>query len=249
MFQRIKNLGTIWGDIKQSFSFIDNRKEIYMFDPNIYINKKIDEIRFNDVFYVIDCFPHDIQDIIRDISIEINSTIKPIDIINLQKEDLFLPENSEEVKKSKKLWEGWLLFLVYMKLHDVELNNIDYEIEANGLKNKLKVLYSDIENDFAIILKHLKCSETFKSRRISHYIFTNQSGRFNPNLLSQSQISKIIPDVTTPLSPTDQKAGKKKFGCFHLEELNQRISSKTTSNDLNKLIKDEIIEVLENAHR
>ena len=118
MFQRIKNLGTIWGDIKQSFSFIDNRKEIYMFDPNIYINKKIDEIRFNDVFYVIDCFPHDIQDIIRDIAIEINSTIKPIDIINLQKEDLFLPENSEEVKKSKKLWEGWLLFLVYMKLHD-----------------------------------------------------------------------------------------------------------------------------------
>lgn len=46
-----------------------------------------------------------------------------------------------------------------------------------------------------------------------------------------------------------RRAGKKKFGCLHLEELNQRISSKTRCNNLNKLIKDEIIKVLENAHR
>lgn len=87
-------------------------------------------------------------------------------------------------------------------------SNIDYEIEIESIKSKLKLLYSDTENDFATVLKHLKCTETFKSRRISHYIFTNQSGKFNPNLLSQSQISNIISDVTTPLTPTDEKRSK-----------------------------------------
>ncbi|MDN5041934.1 hypothetical protein O8C80_01175 [Aliarcobacter butzleri] len=249
MFQRIKNLGTILGGITQKLSFIDNSKEIYMFDPNIYINKEVDDIRFNDVLYIVDEFPDDIKNIIIDIAIEINSIIKPIDILNIQNEDIFIPKNNGNIKKSRKLWEGWLLFLIYMYIHNIQVNNIDYEIEIDDIKNKLKLLYSDTENDFATILKHLKCTETFKSRRISHYIFTNQSGKFNPNLLSQTQISNIIPDVTTPLTPTDERAGKKKFGCFHLEELNQRISKQTLNVNLINLIKQEIIEVLKNAHR
>lgn len=245
MFQKIINKGTVLGNVIQNINISFFSK----YDSQIYIDKDINDITFNDVLYILDSFPEDIKQEINDIAIDIINSITPADIINLQNEELFLPKDSGQIIKSKKLWEGWLLFLIYMQLHNIQPNNSDYEIEIHGIKNKLKVLYSDKENDFARILKHLKCTETFKSRRISHYIFTNQSGRFNPNLLSQSQISKIIPDVTTPLTPTDEKAGKKKFGCFHLEELNQRISSKTTSDDLNKLIKDEIIEVLENAHR
>ncbi|MCT7497466.1 ABC-three component system protein [Aliarcobacter cryaerophilus] len=245
MFQKIINKGTVLGNVIQNINISFFSK----YDSQIYINKDINNITFNDVLYIVDSFPDDIKNIIKDIAIKINSIIKPIDILNIQNEDIFIPKNNGNIKKSKKLWEGWLLFLIYMYIHNIQANNIDYEIEIESIKSKLKLLYSDTENDFATVLKHLKCTETFKSRRISHYIFTNQSGKFNPNLLSQSQISNIISDVTTPLTPTDERAGKKKFGCLHLEELNQRISSKTRCNNLNKLIKDEIIKVLENAHR
>ena len=203
MFQKIINKGTVLGNVIQNINISFFSK----YDSQIYINKDINNITFNDVLYIVDSFPDDIKNIIKDIAIKINSIIKPIDILNIQNEDIFIPKNNGNIKKSKKLWEGWLLFLIYMYIHNIQANNIDYEIEIESIKSKLKLLYSDTENDFATVLKHLKCTETFKSRRISHYIFTNQSGKFNPNLLSQSQISNIISDVTTPLTPTDERAG------------------------------------------
>jgi len=245
IFQSIFNKGTISGTIRQTLSIAIFRK----YDPEIYIDKKIEEITFNDVFYIIDEFPSDIKAIIQPIAITINSTLTPKDILKIQNGDIFIPKNSGKVLISRKLWEGWLLFLIYMQLHNVQLDTENYGLNTDNIKTKLKILYADSENDFSTILHHLKCTETFKSRKITHYIFTNQSGKLQPNILSQNQISKIIPDITAPNTITDEKAGKKKFGCFHLEELNQRISSKTTSDDLNKLIKDQIIEVLENAHR
>lgn len=245
MIQWIFNRGNISGTVRQNFHFSLFRKH----DPEIYIDKKIEEITFNDVFYILDGFPSDIKAIIRPIAITINSTLTPKDILDIQNGDIFIPKNSGKVLISRKLWEGWLLFLIYMQLHNVQLDRKNYRINTDSIKSKLKILYADSENDFSTILHHLKCTDTFKSRKITHYIFTNQSGKLQPNLLSQNQISKIIPDITAPNTITDEKAGKKKFGCFHLEELNQRISSKTTSDDLNKLIKDEIIKVLENAHR
>ncbi|MBN2816040.1 MAG: hypothetical protein JXQ67_05105 [Campylobacterales bacterium] len=217
------------------------------YDPEIYIDKNIEDITFNDVLYIVDEFPNDLQIIIRPIAIGINANIKPKEILNIQKQDIFIPDNSGQVEKARKLWEGWLLFLIYMQLHDIEIKNENYDISTGVIEAKLKMLYADGESDFSSILHHLKCTETFKSRRITHYIFTNQSGKLQPNILTQKQISNIIPDITTPNTIMDDKAGKKKFGCFHLEELNQRVSKQTLKDDLNSVIKEEIIKVLENA--
>lgn len=246
MLQSIFNRGTISGTVIQTLNFSIFRK----YDPKIYIDKKIEDITFNDVLYIVDEFPSDIKAIIKPIAISINSTITPKDIYDIQNKDIFIPKNNGKVLISRKLWEGWLLFLIYMQLHNVQLNTENYEINIGNIQTKLKVLYANDENDFSTILHYLKCTETFKSRKITHYIFTNQSGKLQPNILSQEQISNIISDITMPITMTDEKSGaKKKFGCLHIEELNQRISKQTLNVNLINLIKQEIIEVLKNAHR
>ena len=159
MFQKIINKGTVLGNVIQNINISFFSK----YDSQIYINKDINNITFNDVLYIVDSFPDDIKNIIKDIAIKINSIIKPIDILNIQNEDIFIPKNNGNIKKSKKLWEGWLLFLIYMYIHNIQANNIDYEIEIESIKSKLKLLYSDTENDFATVLKHLKCKKTNKN--------------------------------------------------------------------------------------
>lgn len=243
MFQKIINKGTVNGGIRQYFSFMFWRS----YDPDIYLDKKIEQITFNDVLYVIDEFPHDIQTIIKPIAIAINSKIKPIDIVNIQQNEIYIPSNSGQVEKSKKLWEGWLLFLIYLCLHDSDIDRKNYEINREDLKANLKILYADTENNFSTILHHLICTDTFKSRKISHYIFTNQKGKLNPNILTQNQIANIIPNITTPETIADEKFGKNKFACLHIEKLNQEISQLTRQVDINNEIKKKIIEVLKNA--
>ena len=109
MFQKIINKGTVLGNVIQNINISFFSK----YDSQIYINKDINNITFNDVLYIVDSFPDDIKNIIKDIAIKINSIIKPIDILNIQNEDIFIPKNNGNIKKSKKLWEGWLLFLIY----------------------------------------------------------------------------------------------------------------------------------------
>lgn len=246
MGQVVDNHGTILGGIRQKIDFA--LVKILKYDPNIYIDKDIKDIIFNDFLYVIDEFPDEIKSILNIIAISINSKIAPIDIIKMHDRKLYTPEQSGKIEKSKKLWEGWLLFLIYLEINNSSITNNEYTINLNVDTNaSLKLLYADNEKSFSTTINHLLVSETFKSKGITHYIFTNQNGKFNPNIFSKDKLSNIVKDITNEKTILDEIAGKSSFACLHLEAINQNISTISSHENLKDSIKNKIIEVLTNA--
>ena len=211
--------------------------------------KKLDEITFDDFNSVLNEFEANIQSLLLPLSSTINSTFFPYSICETYGKCMFIPEISYSNVCQKSLWEGWLLFLIYLHILKPTISLGNYLIEIDGKELKIDFLYNETNKRFSDLIFELLNSKVFRTKKSDVFIFNNKNGNIKPNILTVERQKKIISDFSTVHSWVEEVIGEHNFGCLHIASLTDNIAD-SMENDLLKLkedLKKRIIEVLKNV--
>lgn len=211
--------------------------------------KTLDELTLNDFSKILDEFPQHIQNILKPFSSSINAKVTPKEIYEEYQKHLFTPTDSSNEITSVQLWEGWLLFLIYVHLSNPAVSLGNYSISIDNQKMEIEFLYNKSNKNFSNLIHDLLASTKYKAKKSNIFIFNNSRGMSFPNILPNEEKERIIVDFTTVNGLADEVFGKRKSAYLHLSALTNNVSS-CIERDLSALkveIKTKIMEVLQNA--
>lgn len=210
--------------------------------------KKLEDLTFDDFSAVLDEFPENIQKLLRPLSSTINTKFTPKEIYEQHGAQLFLPEETLN-NVSPQLWEGWLLFLIYIYTSNPSVNLGNYTVAVNENQIGIEFLYNEENKKFSSLIHDLLASRIYKAKKPDLFIFNNKRGSLIPNVLSNEERKRIIVDFTTANAITDEIFGSYKFSCLHLAAVTDKVGTCSENNlgQLKQEVKDKITEVLENV--
>lgn len=209
----------------------------------------IEKLTFSDFNSVLNEFEPNIQKLLSPLSSTISSSFMPSNIFKVHDEKMFIPEKHPKEVSNKSLWEGWLLFLIYLYLLKPNISLGDYIVNIDGKEIKVDFLFNEENKRFGDLIYDLFNSAIFRSKKSDIFIFNNIQGNLKPNVLSVERQKRIISDFTVVNSWYEEVIGEYQFGCLHIAELTDEVADNTEDDlaELKKNIKDKIIEVLKNV--
>ncbi|MCS0110188.1 serine protease [Vibrio alginolyticus] len=191
-----------------------------------------------------------------DCSKEISDTIKPIQILETRKDDIFYPRKQmsfDDIKKflrenknvDENLWIGWIQFLTYMKFLEVDysdLQDLRVKIETKKftipfIKRSLKTVCYDLnikllyteESDYLSLARNYMRNNKAKMRNEGNscHIFNSHIPHFGKIYIDPSN---IIDDCANPIGSTPS-VEECKIGVVSLEQLSQIVINSTSPQD------------------
>ena len=209
----------------------------------------VERLTFNDYNSVLSEFEPNIQKLFNIISATINTSFKPCDILKEHGENMFIPAKKPKNINTKSLWEGWLLFLIYLHLLKPNVSLGNYIINIDDKETRINFLFNEQDKRFSDLIYDLLNNENIHQMKSDIFLFNNIKGNLKPNILSTKQKQNILTDFSSGNSWMEEVIGEYKFGCLHIASLTDNIANSSESDlkELKKSIKDKIVKVLENV--